>query len=86
MISFNKDYEPEKGQYFSTDKIKELMDAVLGTDPFYGGSYHDSLQPAFIAEIISFIMYQQNHKSLHLIVNKETDGYHLSVTIDKKEK
>ena len=86
MISFNQDYEPDKGKYFSTDKIKELLAAVLGTDPFHIGSQHESLQPVFIAEIISFIMYKQNHKSLHLIVNKEADGYHLSLTIDQKKK
>jgi len=86
MISFRKGYQPE--EYFKLTKadIKKLADAIVGKDPLYEGSYHSGLNPIHITEIIKHLMYVEKNKSIQIIIDKELDGFHLAITIDKKDK
>ena len=70
----------------SSANLKKLIQAILSNDPFAIGSYHGELNNQNIAEIISYLMYTQNHSSIQIIIDKEANGYHLGLTIDKKEK
>ena len=85
MIAFNKDYDPEREIPLSPAQLKKLIKAIVGASPYGIGTQHGGLSPAQITQIISFLMYKENHDSIQIIVDKELDGYHLSLTIDKTE-
>ena len=86
MISFRKGFEPNKEYTISSEKIKKLVEAIMGKDLFYAGSHHENLTPVQILEIIKHLMYVDGNNSLQLIIDKDKDGYHLSLTVDKKGK
>lgn len=86
MISFSDGNSPNDPPDFPKDKYLELIKAIFQTDPFYTGSYHGSLSPQQVGEILANIMYAQNYQSLDLTLEKEADGYHLGLTINKKDK
>jgi len=85
MISFNKDYSLDEKISLSAKYFGELMESLSETDPYYSGSYHGGLHPDGITEIIKHLMFKEGNESLQIIIDKEADGYHLSVTIDEKE-
>jgi len=85
MIAFNKDYDPDREIPLSQDQLKKLIQSIIGASPYGIGSQHGGLSPVQITQIISFLMYKENHDSIQVIIDKELDGYHLSLTIDKTE-
>lgn len=86
MIAFSDKGNPNDPPDFPKEKYLELLKAILQTDSFYTGSYHGGLSPQQLGEILANIMYAQNYKSLRVTIEKEADGYHLGLTIDKKDK
>jgi len=86
MIAFHQGYSPEDSYEIPHKQLKKLLKALLSKDSFYEGSFHPGLSPTQIEQIISYLMYTKDHKAVHLILNKELDGYHLSLTVDKIEK
>ena len=85
MIAF-EDSDESNIPHIDRDKYIELLTTILGEDPFPIGSYHGALSADFISEIISYIMFAQGNNSLNLIIEKEADGYHIGITIDRKNK
>lgn len=85
MIAFNKDYDPDREIPFSQAQLKKLIKSIIGTSPYAIGTHHEGLSPAQITQIISFLIYKEGHDSIQVIIDKELDGYHLSLTIDKTE-
>ena len=84
MIAFADDYEGPESP-LSNKELKEFLKALLdvGGTKFSVNSYHSGLSPAQIERIISYLMYTQNHNSVTLTIDKELDGYHLGLSLDK---
>ena len=78
MICFKKGHAPEDKLELSVKHLEALVKAIAGTDSYYPGSYHGGLHPDAITEIIKHLMFVDK-------IDKEADGYHLALTIDKKE-
>lgn len=85
MIAFNKNHDPDGEIPISQSELKKLIKSIIGASSYGIGSKHDGLSPAQITQIISFLMYRENHESIQVIIDKELDGYHLSLTIDKAD-
>ena len=85
MICFNKGHSPDEKFHLSAKKIEALVKALSGADPYYPGSYHEGLHPDGITEVIKRLMFVEDNESVQIIIDKEVDGYHLALTIDKKE-
>ena len=85
MIAFNKDYDPEREIPLSQTQLKKLIQSIIGTSPYAIGAHHGGLSPSQITQIISFLMYKEGHESIQIIIDKEVDGYHLALTIDKTD-
>ena len=85
MICFKKGHSPDKKFYVSAEKMESLVKAIIGSDPYYAGSYHGGLHPDAITEIIKHLMFVDKNESVQIIIDKEVDGYHLALTVDKKE-
>lgn len=85
MISFNEGYEPENYSKMPKSELESLIKALMGADPYYNGSYHGGLSPASLIEIIKYLMFTEDNDSIQVIIDKELDGYHLALTVDKKE-
>lgn len=85
MICFKKGYAPEDKLELSVKHLEALVKAIAGTDSYYPGSYHGGLHPDAITEIIKHLMFVDKNESVQIIIDKEADGYHLALTIDKKE-
>tara|TARA_Y100000310_G_C20261025_1_gene613632 strand:+ start:233 stop:493 length:261 start_codon:yes stop_codon:yes gene_type:complete len=86
MIAFSHGNDPDDPPDLSKEKYLELLKAILQTDPFYIGSYHGNLSPQQLGDILANVMYAQNYQSINVSIEKEADGYHLGLTIDKKSK
>jgi hypothetical protein len=85
MICFKKGHSPDKNLHLSAEKMESLVKAIIGADPYYAGSYHGGLHPDAITEIIKHLMFVDKNESVQIIIDKEVDGYHLALTVDKKE-
>lgn len=85
MISLNKGRWPDRKTDLNAKHFKALVKALSGADPYYSGSYHGGLHPDAITEIIKHLMFKDGNESVQIIIDKEVDGYHLGLTIDKKE-
>tara|TARA_R110000824_G_scaffold265390_1_gene454251 strand:- start:3424 stop:3687 length:264 start_codon:yes stop_codon:yes gene_type:complete len=85
MIAFNDGYEPQSSSKMSKSELESLVKALMGADPYYNGSYHGGLSPASLIEIIKYLMFTEDNDSIQVIIDKELDGYHLALTVDKKE-
>ena len=48
-------------------------------------SKSELLSPASLIEIIKYLMFTEDNDSIQVIIDKELDGYHLALTVDKKE-
>ena len=88
MIAFNDgaDSGDVPQEPISLQNYMELLKAVLGTDPFPPGSYHSGLSPAELGQLLGNIMYTGGYGAVHFIIERESNGHHLALTIDKKEK
>ena len=85
MIAFRKGHEPygHKQLLIPKDQLKQLINAIIESGhQFTEGSYHGDLSPTQIEMVISHLLYNQNHSSVTMTIDKETDGYHLGLTID----
>jgi hypothetical protein len=85
MIAFNKDYDPDREIPLSQAQLKKLIKSIIGASPYTVGAHHGGLSPTQITQIISFLMYKEGHESIQIIIDKEIDGYHLALTIDKTD-
>ena len=86
MISLPEGTGGGRSDMISSPKgLEKLVKAILEDDPYAEASRHDGLSLSHLSEIITFLMYVENNKCLQVIIEKESDGYHLSLTIDKKE-
>jgi hypothetical protein len=54
-------------------------------NPYSVGSAHRALSLSNVKEIINYLMYTENNDSIQITIDKELDGYHLSLTVNKKE-
>ena len=85
MICFKKGHAPEDKLELSVKHLEALVKAIAGTDSYYPGSYHGALHPEPITEISKQLMFVDKNESVQIIIDKEADGYHLALTIEKKE-
>jgi len=85
MIAFNKNHDPDGEMPLSKSELKKLIQSIMGASAYGIGTRHVGLSPIQITQVISFLMYKENHDSVQIIIDKELDGYHLSLTIDKIE-
>lgn len=85
MIFLNKGRCPDRKTDLNVKHFKALVKALSGADPYYSGSYHGGLHADGITEIIKHLMFVEDNESVQIIIDKEVDGYHLALTVDKKE-
>ena len=85
MICFKRGHTPEDDFELSDKHLEALVKAISGADPYYSGSHHGGLHPDAITEIIKHLMFVDKNESIQIIIDKEVDGYHLALTVDKKE-
>lgn len=84
MIAFNKGYELSS---FTSGDLKEILAKILANKgKFNKGTTFGGLHPDQIQDIIAFLMFQESNRSVQFTVSLEDDGYHLTLTIDKKQK
>ena len=86
MIAFKDGKEPEDPREFPKEKYLELLAAIFKSDPFSIGTYHGGLSPQHLGEILATVIYKYNYKQVSVTIEKESDGYHLGLTIDQKSK
>ena len=93
MINFADGWSPSDGKYKITKKdLKELVQKLMtiqddGDDfneKYSESSYHGGLNPSHVTEIIKYILYTQEYRSVDMRVQVEEDGYHLGILIAKK--
>jgi hypothetical protein len=85
MIAFNKGWSPSS---FTSEDLKEILTDILSNKHKLHGSgvKCGGLSPAQIQDIIAYLIYQEENSSIQFTVSVEEDNYHLSLSIDKKEK
>ena len=86
MIAFNEGHEPDSNLRITKGELESLVKALIGEDPYAIGSCHGGLSPTSLVEIIKYLMFTEENDSIQIIIDKEVDGYHLALTIDKKDK
>ena len=86
MINFSEGWSPNNNLRMSKEQIKKLVESIMNKNPYSEGSFHGGLGLAQIKEIISYLMYTENNNLIKITIDKEFDEYHLSLTIDEKEK
>jgi hypothetical protein len=86
MIAFKNGGDSSDSYKIPPQKLQKLIKALMGHDPYGEASHHGGLSPTQIEQIIAHLMYTKNNKSINLIIDKEVDGYHLSLTIQRLEK
>ena len=70
----------------SKSEIKELIKDIMKKNPYAVHATHGGLGLDQIKEIISYLMYVEDNSSVEITIDKEFDEYHLSLTVNKKEK
>ena len=82
MIAFRKGFAPDDEHSISKAHLKKLVKAFLpkGNASFIH-SYHGGLSLAQIEMIISHLMYTKGSDSINITIEKESDGYHLGLTV-----
>jgi lambda repressor-like predicted transcriptional regulator len=83
MIAFRDGQSPDEEHSISKDQLKKIIKAMLaqkGATPSTH-SHHSGLSPTQIEMIISHLMYTKGADSISITINKESDGYHLGLTI-----
>ena len=71
---------------FLQSEIKDLIKDLMKDNPYSISSVHDGLGLRQVKEIISYLMYVEDNNSIQVTINKSFDGYHLSLTVNKKDK
>jgi len=84
MINFSEDYH-EYGTSKTQQELGEIIDKFL-QNPYEENISYGGLHPQEIQDIIAFLMYQEGNKIIALTIGLESDGYHLSLRVDKKVK
>ena len=77
--SFNKN-KPNKEKL--QKNIQKLLDIIYNEPKNYNGSYHKDTNISEIIDLIYNVLFMDENKSLHLIIDK-TYKNSLNVTIDK---
>lgn len=82
MINFSEGHH----EYGSQEELKQMVNGIIDKLGAYTeGSVHGGLSPSSIQDIISCVLYQENHNSVTFKINKDIDDYHLSLEIIQKE-
>ena len=83
MIAFREGQSPDEDHSISKDQLKKIIKAVLAKKSGISSthSHHSGLSPTQIEMIISHLMYTKGADSINITINKESDGYHLGLTI-----
>ena len=88
MIAFNNSRGGKRNNEDSKDKLtkqlQKLLDIIHNDPEFYPGSHHESIDISFAVQAIYQILFAENNKSLHLILDRQ-DNDSLDMTIDKIE-
>ena len=66
-------------------QIKKLISAIVNESDYKENSQYGGLNSRHIKEIIDYLMFVENNNSIYIIIDKQKDGYHLSLTIDQKK-
>ena len=85
MIAFrnNGDFNNKKPNKEKLQKsIQKLLDIIYNDPKYYNGSYHEDVNISEVIDIIYNVLFADNNKSLHLIIDK-TNKNSLNLTIDK---
>ena len=77
--SFNQD-KPNKEKLQKS--IQKLLDIIYNEPKYHDGSYHQDMNISEIIDLIYNVLFMDDNKSLHLIIDK-TNKNSLNVTIDK---
>ena len=86
MIAFKNSDDSSDPYEIPPNKLKKLIKALLSHDPYGEGTSHNDLSPTQIEQIISHLMYTQNKDTIYLRIDKESDGYHLRLSIGRQKK
>jgi len=85
MISFAEGWSSKSS--IKEDLKQMIADILINKDKLYKvGSSHGGLHPTQVQDIIAYLMFQEENSSVQFTVSNEVDGYHLTLTIDKKQK
>ena len=82
MIAFNKGFEEPD----IPSGYKKLLKAILTDNPYQEGTSSGGLEVNNIGDIIQYLLYAEKCKSVNFTVSVGDDGYHLNMSINKKEK
>lgn len=77
--SFNED-KPNKEKLQKS--VQKLLDIIYNEPKYHNGSYHKNVDISEIIDLIYDVLFIDNNKSLHLIIDK-TDKNSLNLTVDK---
>ena len=89
MINFADGWSPDDSSNIeiSKEQIAKLVEAIMENKRKCElGSHHESLSLEHIKEIINYLMYADNNDCIELLIEKENDGNHLSLTVLDKYK
>lgn len=87
MINFAEGWGRENSYLqMSKSEIKDLIKDLMKDNPYSISSAHGGLGLRQVKEIISYLMYVEDNNSIQVTIDKSFDGYHLSLTVNKKEK
>jgi|TARA_B110000495_G_C22559169_1_gene337549 hypothetical protein len=86
MINFADGYGGDDYVNLNKKAIKKIIQKILEEDPYPESSSHGGLNPEHIRDIVDYLMYVDNYESIQISIDKELDGYHLALTIDRKNK
>lgn len=86
MINFSDGYGGSENINLNKKALKKIIEKILEEDPYPESSSHAGLHPEHIKEIVNYLMFVDDNESIQISIDKELDGYHLALTIDRKNK
>ena len=92
MINFADGWSPSDKYKITKKDLKELVKKLMTiqddqddlNEKYAEASYQGGLNPSHVTEIIKYILYTQEYRSVDMRVQVEEDGYHLGILIAKK--
>ena len=79
MIAFRDEGSESKtsSEESIKDALQKLLDIIYDDPEYYPGSFHEDLNISDVIDLIYKILYADNNKSLHLIIDKSLDNTYL---------
>tara|TARA_Y100000361_G_C11161538_1_gene347718 strand:- start:3057 stop:3317 length:261 start_codon:yes stop_codon:yes gene_type:complete len=86
MIAFRDEGSESKtsSEESIKDALQKLLDIIYDDPEYYPGSFHEDLNISDVIDLIYKILYADNNKSLHLIIDKKSNNS-IDITVDKIE-